>query len=127
MYSMFSKKRTVLVIDDEPEIRLLLSLALRKHGFLIHEAKNGSEAVSVALKEKPDLILLDLTLPDIDGIQVCKTIKSKIAVPIIFLSGSSKISNIDKSYEAGANDYIVKPLKMDMLRDKIFKLLNINN
>lgn len=99
----------ILVVDDEPSIRELVSYNLRVNGFEVHTAGTGSQALEAFQNQKPDLIVLDLMLPEIDGVEVCRQIRKKSNVPIIMLT--AKDSEIDKivGLEVGADDYITKP------------------
>jgi DNA-binding response OmpR family regulator len=99
----------ILVVDDEAEISELISLYLVKDGFQVSTAENGQQAIEIAHKEKPDLIILDVLLPDIDGLEVCQVLRKYYNVPILFLS--CKIKDIDKilGLTVGGDDYITKP------------------
>ena len=105
-------KKTILVVDDEKTIRTLLNVNLIKEGYNVIEAVDGAEAIDVALKEKPDLILLDVMLPKVDGLSVCKRIKNTMNIPILMVS--AKDGDVDKilGLELGADDYITKPFNI---------------
>lgn len=100
---------TILVADDDLNVIELLKLYLSKEGFLVIVAHNGLEAVQKAESAKPDLIILDLMMPEIDGLEVCRTIRKTSRVPIIMLT--AKDDDMDKilGLEMGADDYITKP------------------
>ena len=104
--------KTILIVDDEQPIVDILVYNLRKEGYNTIEASDGLTAVDMALEEKPDLILLDIMLPKLDGLSVCKRIKNSINVPIIMLT--AKDGEIDKilGLELGADDYITKPFSV---------------
>lgn len=106
------EKKTILIIDDEETIVTMLSVNLKKEGYKILEAYNGEDGVEIAVKEKPDLILLDIMLPKMDGFSVCKKIRQTLNVPILMLS--AKEEEIDKilGLELGADDYITKPFSI---------------
>ncbi|ADG83222.1 two component transcriptional regulator, winged helix family [Thermincola ferriacetica] len=99
----------VLVVDDEPKILKILEHTLKKERFQVITAQNGMEAVELAAKVSPDLVLLDLMLPDIDGFEVCRRIKSRSDIPIIVLS--AKDDEVDKivGFKLGIDDYQTKP------------------
>jgi len=105
-------KQKLLVVDDEKDILTLLEYNLEKAGFKVISAQDGPEAIDVAKKEKPDLIILDIMLPSMEGTEVCRILKREEAtsrVPIIMLT--AKGEEVDKivGFELGADDYITKP------------------
>jgi two-component system OmpR family response regulator len=99
----------VLVVDDDRHIRDVVSFALRKEGFAVVEAGDGAAALACAEREKPDLLVLDILMPEMDGTEVCRQLRAASAVPIIFLS--SKDDEIDRivGLELGGDDYVTKP------------------
>ncbi len=104
--------KTILIVDDEQPIRDILVYNLKKEGYNTIEASDGATAVDIALEKKPDLILLDIMLPKLDGLSVCKRVKNSLNVPIIMLT--AKDGEIDKilGLELGADDYITKPFSV---------------
>ncbi|HPU01584.1 MAG: response regulator transcription factor [Firmicutes bacterium] len=104
-----SAKKKVLIVDDEKTLVKALKFNLEKEGFLVEEAFNGEEALEKAFKVNPDIIILDLMLPGLDGFEVCREIRKKADTPIIMLT--AKGEDIDKvlGLELGADDYITKP------------------
>ena len=104
--------KTILIVDDEQPIREILVYNLKKEGYNTIEASDGVTAVDIALTKKPDLILLDIMLPKMDGLSVCKREKNSLNVPIIMLT--AKDGEIDKilGLELGADDYITKPFSV---------------
>ena len=104
--------KTILIVDDEQPIRDILVYNLKKEGYNTIEASDGITAVDIAQKKRPDLILLDIMLPKLDGLSVCKRVKNSLSVPIIMLT--AKDSEIDKilGLELGADDYITKPFSV---------------
>ncbi|CAI6081157.1 response regulator transcription factor [Cohnella sp. JJ-181] len=102
---------TVLVVDDEREITELIGLFLTKEGFAVHAADNGQEALRIAEALDPDLVILDVSLGDMDGIALCKTLRggSCADVPILFLSCKSEDADIVLGLSEGGDDYITKP------------------
>jgi two-component system, OmpR family, KDP operon response regulator KdpE len=102
----------VLVIDDEPQIRRAVRDALRDVTANVNEAANGSEGVNAASSGRPDLVVLDLGLPDMEGVEVCRAIRRRSAVPIIVLSARhSELEKVDL-LNAGADDYVTKPFSV---------------
>ena len=114
-----SNKKTILIVDDEKPIVDILMYNLKKEGYNLLEANDGETAVDIALKEKPDLILLDIMLPKLDGLSVCRKIKNTLNVPILMLS--AKGEELDKilGLELGADDYITKPFSVRELMARI--------
>lgn len=101
--------RTVLVVDDDPHIRQLLVFALGKAGLASHEAADGEAALAMIAACPPDLVILDINMPRMDGLEVCRRVRATSSVPILFLS--SRDDEIDRvlGIELGADDYVVKP------------------
>lgn len=112
-------KKTILVVDDEKSIVDLLVYNLQKEGYETIEANDGISAVDIALSKKPDLILLDIMLPKLDGLSVCKRIRNTLNVPILMLT--AKDEEIDKilGLELGADDYITKPFSVRELMARV--------
>ena len=105
----------ILVIDDEPQIRRLLKVALTAHGYDVDECKIGQEGINRAAIFKPDLIVLDLGLPDIDGKAVVVAIREWSKVPILILTARDQESEKIEALDAGADDYVTKPFSMGEL------------
>ena len=99
----------VLVVDDEPAIRRFLRVSLAAHGYVIFEADSGEAAMVVAASNRPDLIILDLGLPDLDGVQVTRRLREWTRIPIIILSVRGQDADKIAALDAGADDYVVKP------------------
>jgi two-component system KDP operon response regulator KdpE len=112
-------KRKILIVDDDQAVVKLLQALLHEYGYEALAAFDGTEAIRTATMEVPDLILLDLLLPDMDGLEVCRRIREWSPVPIIVLSG--KIDQEDKVHclDAGADDYVTKPFGSEELRARI--------
>ncbi len=106
---MQEKIPRILVVDDEDRIRRLLRMYLEKENFIVYEADNGEKAMELAEKEKFDLIILDIMLPDRDGISICKQLRQNNSLPIIILSAKGEELTRVHGFEVGADDYIVKP------------------
>ena len=111
--------KTILIVDDEQPIRDILVYNLKKEGYNTIEASDGITAVDIAQQKRPDLILLDIMLPKLDGLSVCKRVKNSLSVPIIMLT--AKDSEIDKilGLELGADDYITKPFSVRELDARV--------
>jgi len=105
----------VLVVDDEPQILRALTINLRARGYEVHAADSGTAALQVAASHPPDLVILDLGLPDMDGVDVIEGLRGWTAVPILVLSGRSDSSDKVGALDAGADDYVTKPFGMDEL------------
>lgn len=117
----------ILLVDDEPNILLSLDFLMRKNGFQVLLARNGTEAFELLHAEIPDLVILDIMMPDVDGYQICQLIKSDERfkkVKVIFLSAKSKESDIAKGLELGADAYITKPFANKNLLEKVKELMN---
>lgn len=110
--------KRVLVVDDERDIRLLLKETLAMEGYETDLAADGAEAVRL-LENGPDLILLDICLPDMDGYQVCRDIRSRTDAPIVFLSARVEEADRIMGLKVGGDDYIMKPFSMDELLARI--------
>ena len=112
-------KKTILIVDDEQSIIDILVYNLKKEGYNTIEANDGVAAVDIALEQKPDLILLDIMLPKMDGFTACKKIKNTLNVPILILS--AKDEELDKivGLELGADDYITKPFSVRELMARV--------
>jgi len=106
---------TVLVIDDEPQIVRALRINLRVREYDVHTAASGSEALDVAARHPPDIVILDLGLPDLDGVDVIHGLRGWTDAPIIVLSGRADSTNKVEALDAGADDYVTKPFGMDEL------------
>ena len=112
-------KKTILIVDDEKMILNLLAHNLEKEGYNVIEASDGMEAINIAQEKKVDLILLDVMLPKLDGLSVCKRIKNMIDVPVLMVT--AKDDELDKilGLELGADDYITKPFNIRELLARV--------
>ena len=106
---MTDSAQRILVVDDEPPIRRYLRAALSAQGFTIYEAANGQEALNAVITDRPDIIILDLGLPDIDGIEVTRRLREWSQTPIIILSVREAEQDKIAALDAGADDYLTKP------------------
>ena len=109
---MEEAKKTILIVDDEKPIVDILIYNLKKEGYNTIEAYDGEKAIEMTFEKRPDLILLDIMLPKVDGLTVCKRIRNSLNIPIIMIS--AKGEEIDKilGLELGADDYITKPFSV---------------
>lgn len=119
-------KRKILSIEDTASFRLLIRLALEFEGFEVLEALDGQSGLAMANNVRPDLILLDLKLPDLDGLAVCQQLKADPElrlIPVVVLSASDDSEEIGNCMEAGATGYLLKPFRpkylIDMVRQKL--------
>ena len=112
-------KKTILIVDDETTIVDMLVYNLQKEGYNTLQANDGEEAVNIALSQNPDLVLLDIMLPKMDGLAVCKRIRQTLNIPILMIS--AKDEEIDKilGLELGADDYITKPFSVRELMARV--------
>src|SRR5450755_4585309 len=106
---------TVLIVDDEPQILRALRINLRVRHYDVHVAGTGTQALEVAAKHPPDLVILDLGLPDLDGVEVIQGLRGWTEAPIIVLSGRADSTDKVAALDAGADDYVTKPFGMDEL------------
>ncbi|MBC8083184.1 MAG: response regulator [Hymenobacter sp.] len=116
----------ILIVDDEPNIVMSLEFLMRKNGYVVSIARNGTEALEAVDRAPVDIVLLDIMMPDVDGYQVCRHIKARpdrAATRIIFLSAKTKEADVQKGYEAGADLYIPKPFSTRQLMVKVRELL----
>ncbi len=116
----------ILVAEDEADIRGLIVFSLQYAGFQVIEASNGMEAVDKALKEVPDLVLLDVRMPRMTGYEACQALKAQEAtrqIPVVFLSARGQESEIKQGLELGAEEYILKPFAPDELYRRVEGIL----
>jgi two-component system KDP operon response regulator KdpE len=116
---MATLKPVVIIIEDDPPIRRFLRTGLSAQGFEVHEADNGQRGLTEAGTRKPDLVILDLGLPDMDGVEVVKRIREWSAMPIIILSARSAEQSKIEALDAGADDYLTKPFGLGELLARI--------
>ncbi len=110
---------TILVVEDDPEVRTFVTATLDAHGYAHQSASTGREAIALAATSAPDIILLDLGLPDIDGIEVVRAIRAWSVVPIIVVSARSEDADKIGALDAGADDYVCKPFSVGELLARI--------
>jgi two-component system KDP operon response regulator KdpE len=114
----------LLVIDDDSAVTDLLTLLLKSHGFEVEATNNSTEGLSSIRDNAPDVVILDLMMPDMDGWQICKAVREFSQVPIIILSALNDPSMIASVLDAGADDYLTKPTPSRVLIAHINRLIN---
>jgi two-component system response regulator MprA len=114
---------TVLVVDDDPHIRASLRRTLGFEGYEVREAADGIGALAAVAQERPELVILDLMLPGMDGVEVCRRLRQIDDVPVLMLTALEKTPDRVKGLDAGADDYLVKPFATDELLARLRALL----
>ncbi len=121
-----ANKYRILVVDDEQLMRSVIGGILTDAGYEVIEASTGEECIQVATFEKPDLIILDVIMPDMDGFQTCEQMKNHeetCSIPVIFVSGLDNRFSILKALRVGATDYVIKPIEADDVLSRVSSLL----
>jgi two-component system, OmpR family, response regulator len=106
---MIAMTRRVLLVDDDPHIRQLLAFAFDKAGYAVEEAGDGEEALDAVARQAPDLVVLDINMPRMDGLEVCRRLRASSDLPVLFLSSRDDEFDRVLGIELGADDYVVKP------------------
>jgi two-component system alkaline phosphatase synthesis response regulator PhoP len=120
---------SVLIIDDEADIRDILAYNLKKEGFAVHTASNGKDGIEIAQSKQPDVVILDVMMPEMDGIEVCDVLRNNPStkhIRICFLTARSEDYSQIAGLDAGADDYVAKPIKPRVLISRIKALLRRN-
>jgi|SRR5580700_3185954 two-component system KDP operon response regulator KdpE len=112
-------RATILVVDDEPQIRRVLRTTLSSNGYEVAEATNGQEAVEFVIRGRPDLILLDINMPDMSGLEACNKIRASFEGPIIMVTVRNSEKDKISALDCGADDYVVKPFAIGELLARI--------
>lgn len=118
--------KKILIVDDEPNIVMSLEYTFRKKGYEVYIARDGSEALEILETKIPDVIVLDVMMPKVDGYQTIKSIKENNHLKetkVIFLSAKNKASDVEKGLQLGADAYILKPFSVKVLVSKVNELL----
>ena len=126
---MSSAKHKILIVDDEPDIRELIEYNLKKEGYQVYTASNGQEGVTEAKRVLPDLIILDIMMPKMDGIEACRILRSMNEFKntfMVFLTARSEEYSEIAGFNVGADDYIAKPIKPRALTSRINAILRRN-
>lgn len=124
-----SSIQKILVVDDEQDIVDLLTYNLKKEGFEVEYANNGRTAIKVAIRFQPDLVLMDVMMPEMDGIEACRQMRESNALkntPIVFLTARSEEYSELAGFDVGGDDYIIKPIKPRILISRIKAILKRN-
>jgi two-component system KDP operon response regulator KdpE len=116
-------KPVILVVDDEPQILRVMRASLPPRGYEVITASSGEEALDQIQKQMPDLVILDLALPQMSGLEVCRRVRKLAAVPIIVLSAKGSESDKVAALDLGADDYVTKPFGMDELLARVRAVL----
>lgn len=122
-----AESKKILVVDDDPYILMSLEFLMKKNGFDVMVARNGTEALELAGKQVPDIVLLDIMMPDVDGYAICKHIKSSKKLreaKVVFMSAKSREADIKKGYDLGASLYITKPFSTRQLLKQVQELIS---
>ena len=120
MFDGMAQRKTLLIVDDDADLRGAVAEQLDSEGFATLEAPNAAEGVQAAQERKPDLILLDVDLPDMDGREACREMRRRgVAAPIIMLTAATADEDTVQGLDAGANDYVTKPYKFAVLLARI--------
>ncbi len=124
--NLFKKNKKILVVEDDDDIAEELEARLSLEGYCVLRAENGKTGVEKARTEKPDLIIMDVTMPKLDGHEACKILKADDAfktIPILFLTARPLMADSEKAFELGASDFLKKPYTNDQLIAKIHKYI----
>jgi two-component system alkaline phosphatase synthesis response regulator PhoP len=113
----------ILAIDDDPEVTKLTSLLLKSYGMDVLVANSGAIGVEMVRRESPDLVMLDMMMPEMDGIEVCQVIRSFSNVPILAYSAFYDLEEITRAKSAGVNDYLQKPTPSNIIVEHINRLI----
>lgn len=124
---MAGPKRKVLLADDEDDIKLIIQMFLETSGYEVITAYDGLDAIEKAKETKPDLILMDIMMPVIDGIEVTRQIKSLEEtkhIPVVMLTAAAQSAMVERAMKAGASDYISKPFEPENLKNVVDQILD---
>lgn len=120
-------EKHILIIDDEGDFRAILTHVLKEGGFKVSEASDGAEGIEAFAKDRPDLVLLDITMPGMDGIEVCRRLKQQVpdGLPILLVTARSQLATAAEGLQAGASDYILKPFDPEDLLRRVRQALGV--
>jgi DNA-binding response OmpR family regulator len=120
--------KKILVVDDDDRVREMIEFRLSLFGYEVVQAANGQEGLVAVRREQPDLILLDVMMPELDGFQVCRRLKHDEAtkgIPVVMLTAKAEAKDVTRAFESGADDYVVKPYDPAVLQAKVKKNLGL--
>src|SRR3712207_1068284 len=117
------QQRRILVVDDEPGLRELVRINLEHEGFAVFQAENGVQALSAVQEHQPDLVIMDVMMPEMDGWEACRKLREFSSVPVLMLTARVQSQDIVTGLDSGADDYLVKPFNMDELMARVRALL----
>ena len=126
MSSVSETAHKVLIVDDDPYILMSLEFLMKKNGFDVMVARNGTEALEIVEKQVPDIVLLDIMMPDVDGYAICSSIKSNPVtshIKVVFMSAKTRPADIRKAYDLDAVHYVTKPFSTRELLKSINEIL----
>ena len=116
-------ERRILVVDDDPQLRETVTIVLQTQDYTVETAPMGKEGLSVAAANAPDLIILDVNLPDMEGFEVVRELRRFSTIPVLMLTGRAESTDIVSGLDSGADDYLTKPFKADELLARVRALL----
>jgi two-component system KDP operon response regulator KdpE len=119
----YQMNRRILVVDDDPELACLLALWLGSRGFQVHTACCGCDGLRVAYDFHPDLVILDVMMPDMDGYQTCQRLRERSDIPVLMLTAKTAQEDVIQGFQAGADDYVKKPFDFQELEARLHVLL----
>lgn len=117
------EQRTVLIVDDDPGLRELIRINLEHEGYRVLQAVNGVECLEVVREQRPEIVLMDVMMPEMDGLEACARIRDFSQVPILMLTAKVQSRDIITGLDKGADDYLIKPFNIDELTARIRALL----
>ena len=119
------EQRTILVVDDDQGLRELIRISLEHEGYTVIQAANGLECVSAVREQQPDLVLLDVMMPEMDGLEACSRLREFSRVPVLMLTARVQSADIVTGLDKGADDYLVKPFSPEELRARLANLIEV--
>lgn len=117
------QQRRILIVDDEPGLRELVRINLEHEGFEVLQAENGSQGLATVQEQQPDLVILDVMMPEMDGWEACRKLREFSTVPVLMLTARVQSQDIVTGLDSGADDYLLKPFNMDELMARVRALL----